>query len=212
MKIPGMKNVIIGILFESLLCGYVSASPVSAVSADTIAPSFDDKWDIHFNYVFGYNLLPSEWAPAQHQVEFGLLDVDLGKRGWPFSLSARLLLSTSPVIPRLPNIVGDYCGTGELSIGIRKVIGYPGRFLPFAGAGVGLMGAGTTTRVDRGIYYQETNRSGVGLWGNAGCYWILSDSWHTGLSFDYSRANITLFDNPMTVGGFHLLLYIGYHW
>jgi hypothetical protein len=207
-----MKNIFITVLLETLLCGYVFALPERSVSADTISSSFDDKWDIHLSYVAGYNLCPPEWAPAQHQVEFGLVDFDIGKRGWPVSFSARLLLSYSPVIPRLPNIIGDYCGTGELSVGIRKVFGFPGRFLPFAGGGVGVMGAGTSTRVDRGIYYQETNVSSVGFWGNAGFYWIFSDNYHTGFSLDYSKADITLFNNPVTVGGFHFLFYFGYHW
>jgi hypothetical protein len=165
---------------------------------------------MHLSYVIGYKHLDETWVPAQHQVEFGL--VDFGRNTWPVSFCAQLLLSYSPVVPRQEQIIGDFSGTFELNLGIRKVFRQEEPIQPHVAAGIGIMGVGTTSRIEGIGYYQEGNESAGGYWANAGFYWILSDSYHTGISFAYSNALATLFNEHLGVGGTHVLFYFGYRW
>jgi len=156
-------------------------------------------------------VLNESWIPARHQLEFGLVDCDFARSEWPASLCAQLLLSYSPVRPRLEGMVGDFCGAYELNVGIRKVFKLEGRIHPHVGAGIGILGASTTTRLKDYGYTQEENRSALGYWGSAGAYWIISGSFLTGASVEYSRSDITLFSHRLNPGGLHVLFYFGWH-
>lgn len=187
----------------------LSASQVESDSSTAVGPN---KWTIHLSYVAGYKHLADAWVPAQHEAEFGLIDFDFGKERWPLNLCAQLLLSYSPVVPRLPALLGDYSGTYECNLGFRKVFRPGGPIQPHVAAGVGILGASTTTKVERGVYYQEENSSCVGYWGNAGLFWIFSDTHFVGLAAEYSMGRITLFGQRLNAGGIHVLFYFGWHW
>ncbi len=181
------------------------------IEPDSSVLTNPDPWTIHLSYVIGYKHLDAGWVPAQHHFEFGLLDIDAGKRNWPVSFSLQLLLSYTPVIPRLQGIIGDYSGAYELNAGLRKVFNPEGVIQPHVAGGIGMIGAATTTQVDRDLFYQEENKSGFGYWGSAGFYWLFSDDLHTGIVLQYSRSNATLFGHRIGVGGVHVLFCFGWH-
>ena len=205
-------QVLVSLLF--FLFGLRPTQSLSAgrVEPDSTSAMTPDKWTIHLSYVAGYKHLEDMWAPAQHEAEFGLIDFDFGKESWPMSICAQLLLSYSPVVPGLQGFQGDYSGTYECNVGIRKVFRPEGRIQPHVAAGIGILGASTTTRIERGIYYQPGNSHAIGYWGNAGLYWIFSETYFTGLAVEYSNGRITVFGQRLGAGGIHVLWYFGWHW
>jgi hypothetical protein len=194
-----------------VLFAWQSAFACTRTSSDSLS-SIEDGSDVHLSYVAGYELLGPDWAPARHHVQFGLLDCDFGRPEWPVRLAAQMLLSYSPAIPRLVGNHGDYSGVYEINVGVRKLFALTRSFQPHVAAGVGLHGASTTTWIEGFGPAQEGHNSSLGLWGNAGFYWIPSGKFFSGLSVQYSRATITLFNQRLAIGGFHLLMHFGFHW
>ncbi len=170
------------------------------------------RWTGHASYVFGYKRLSSDWAPADHQVEFGLVDFDVKRKTWPVRIAGQVLLSYSSNIPEFAGSSGDYSGTYEFNFGLRKVWDRRPQFHPFLGGGAALVGGSTTTQVDRRVYSQDDNDSGFGYWLGAGFYWKISDSFHTGLNIQYTHADITLFDRQLSSGGLHVNILLGTSW
>jgi hypothetical protein len=204
-------------IFISLAFLVIGLQPMQALSAsqgesDSSTALSPSKGTIHFSYVAGYKQLGGAWAPAQHEAEFGLIDFDFKNENWPISLCAQLLLSYSPIVPRLRSVAGTYSGTYECNLGIRKIFRPEGRLQPHVAAGIGILGASTTTQIDRALYYQEENSSALGYWGNAGLYWIFSDTNFAGFAVEYSTGHITFFGERLNAGGVHLLCYFGWHW
>lgn len=183
-----------------------------SVLSDTLDESSGNTPDYHLSLVFGYKHLDESWAPAQSQAEFGTADFDYGESEWPVHLCAQILLSYSPATPRHPGIRGEYSGAYEINFGIRKIWDPWRRVQLHAGGGVGLFGASTSEWVDGLGFYQRDNKSAVGFWGNAGFYWLFSDAHFGGMAVQYSKANIRLFNQPLGVGGTHLLVYVGWYW
>lgn len=205
-------QILISLLFLVFGLQPIQANSASQGESDSSTALILNKWTIHLSYVAGYKHLEDSWAPAQHEAEFGLIDFDFGKESWPMSLCIQLLLSYSPVVPRLQGLLGDYSGTYECNLGIRKVFRPDGRIQPHMAAGVGILGTSTTTRIDRGVYYQEENSSALGYWGNVGLYWIFSETNLAGLAVEYSNGRITLSGQRLNAGGTHVLCYFGWHW
>ena len=170
------------------------------------------RWTGHASYIFGYKKMSSDWAPADQQIEFGIFDIDFKRNHWPISIAGQVLLAYSSKIPGFVGSLGDYSGSYEFNLGLRKVWDGRPKFHPFLGAGVSLAGGSTTVQVDRFDYVQPDNDSGVGYWLGTGFYWKVSESFHTGLNVQYTRADITLFDRKLNAGGFHANILLGTSW
>jgi hypothetical protein len=171
-------------------------------------------WTGHINYVFGYKWLEKGWSPAGEQVEFGLVDFDCRKEGWPVSLAGQLLLTYAGNVPR--GLAGNNSGTYELNLGVRKVWEDRSALHPFAGGGVSLIGATNSSFIrfnDGGsAQVNEHSAAAAGVWADAGFYWILSDHWHTGAQLQYSWGELRLGGRDLDAGGLHLLGMLGYRW
>lgn len=191
--------------------GQAAPQPVGEVHRRSAADE-PHRWTGHVSYVFGYKRLGSDWAPADHQVEFGLVDFDLKQNHWPLSVAGQFLLSYSSNIPAFAGSSGDFSGTYEFNFGLRKVWDGRRRFHPFVGGGAALVGGSTTTQVDRRLYSQDDNDSGFGYWLGAGFYWKVSGSFHTGVNIQYTHADITLFDRQLSSGGLHVNILLGTSW
>jgi hypothetical protein len=174
------------------------------------------KWTGHLNYIFGYKKLSNDWKPAEDQIEFGIVDLDLRRLNWQVSIVGQLLLSYSSDIPEIYGFEGDYSGTYEFNLGLRKVWKNSSRFHPFLGGGPSIIGGSTTRQIDRpfggAMYVQDDNDSGFGYWVGGGFYWVLTERLHTGINAQYTWGEIKLFDKNLNVGGIHLNVIIGYHW
>jgi hypothetical protein len=140
------------------------------------------KWTGHVSYILGYKKLSSDWEPAEDQIEFGLVGLDLRRANWRFSIVGQMLLTNASDIPDEPGFRGDYSGTYEFNVGVRKVWGDLPRFHPFLGGGFSILGGSTTEDLGDLWYYQEENDSGFGYWVGVGFYWILTDQLHTGIN------------------------------
>ncbi len=167
---------------------------------------------IQVTYVFGYKRLEDSWQPARHQVEFGLVDAQWNQSNWPVGIAVQLLLTYSPAIPRLSGMMGDFSGSYEFNAGLRKIFLAESGLRPFVSAGVGILGASTTTRIPDFGYVQEENRSAFGFWGQAGVFFTFSEPWIAGISIQYSSANIALFGHGLEAGGVHILFHFGRSW
>jgi hypothetical protein len=175
----------------------------------------DRKWVGHIQYLIGYKGLSGDWAPAENQFEFGLLDFDFRRVHWPISIVAQLLLSYASDVPDQPGFRGDFSGTYEFNLGLRKVWESSPRFHPFLGGGFSIVGGSTTEQHNGpgGAWYnQEDNDSGLGFWVGTGAYWIFAKSFHTGINAQYTWGEIELFGNDLDTGGIHLNAIIGFHW
>lgn len=172
----------------------------------------ESPWAGHLSYIFGYKRLNSDWEGAQDHFEFGLIDLDFKRKNWPIHIAGQLLLAYSSEVPDKPDFEGDFSGTYELNLGLRKVWERPAQFHPYFGGGVSVIGASTTDNLGDGLYDREDHDSSPGYWVGTGFYWILSDKWHTGLNFQYSYAEVQLFDEKLNAGGIHLNILIGCHW
>ena len=170
------------------------------------------RWTGHLNYIIGYKKLSNDWEPAEDQIEFGLVDLDLRRVNWQVSIVGQLLLTYASDIPDEPGFRGDYSGTYEFNVGVRKVWRDLHRLHPFLGGGFSIVGGSTTEDLGNQWYYQEENDSGFGYWVGGGFYWVLTERLHTGINAQYTWGEIKLFDKDLNAGGIHLNIIIGYHW
>jgi hypothetical protein len=170
----------------------------------------------HLNYIFGYKKLSNDWEPAEDQIDFGLVEFDLRRLNWQVSIVGQLLLAYSSDIPERYGFEGDFSGTYEFNLGLRKVWENWPRFHPFLGGGLSIIGGSTTRQIDRpfggAIYVQDDNDAGFGYWVGGGFYWVLTERLHTGINAQYTWGEIELFDKDLNAGGIHLNFIIGYHW
>lgn len=191
--------------------GCTVLSAFSAVGAAQTNP----VWSGHASYVLGYKGLESAWEPVDHQVEWGLIDIDLKPPGWPISICGQLLLTYADEVPDLEQVRGDYSGVWELNLGARKVWQHSDVWQPFLGGGVSLLGGSASTFVETsegGFQDYEDSDYGLGAWAGGGLYWHFSRHWHAGIQLQYSWGEITLFSTKLNPGGFHALAMFGYHW
>jgi hypothetical protein len=173
-----------------------------------------EGWTGHASYVIGYKRLEGRWSPAADQFEFGLIDVDFGKRSWPVSIAGQLLLSYTGDTPR--NLPGNNSGTYEVNLGLRKVFNQDAAVQPFIGGGVSLIGASTGQFIRFNRYesanVREDGAVSAGFWAGAGLYWAFHQHWHTGLAIQYSWGELRLAGKDLNAGGVHALGLVGYRW
>jgi len=170
-------------------------------------------WTGHLNYVIGYKKVSEDWAPAESQIEFGLIDFDLKGQNWPFSLVGQVLLAHAPnEIPAVEGTQGDFSGTYEFNFGLRKIWTPQWPIHPYLGGGISWLGGSTTTDLGDDIYVQEDYDSGLGYWIGTGFYWIVSKRFHSGVNLQLTQGDMTLHNQDINAGGYHVNLILGYHW
>jgi len=188
-----------------------TASGPTAVETDT-DPSKAKKWTGHLSYLVGYKKMDDNWAPAEDQFEYGLVDLDFQRADWPVSLAVQLLMTYSGQVPQTQGASGDYSGTYEFNLGLRKIWRPQKKIQPFLGGGLSIAGASTTEQACGYCYAQPDHDSGLGYWVGTGVYWILWENFHTGFNLQYTHVDIQLFGNDFNAGGWHFNALIGYYW
>ena len=176
-----------------------------------VRPSPKPQWKLtgHFSYILGYKRLEGAWSPAQDQVQVGVFDLDLQLKPIPFSFAAQFLTSYSGNTPS--SLPGDYCGTYELNLGLRKIFEIHPAFQPYVGGGFSIIGASTTSQITDDMYYQDESDFGIGWWVGAGFYWNIDRNWHLGAGVQYSSADIDLGHRQFNAGGFEPFILLGVH-
>jgi hypothetical protein len=164
--------------------------------------------------VIGYKGLNSDWAPANDQFEFGLVDLDFRPPRWPVGFVVQTLMTYANNVPDQPGFRGDFCGTYELNFGLRKVWDRHPRLQPFLGGGVSVLGADTVTDWGMGWwwYEQEDSDTALGWWVSSGLYYNTSPAFHIGGQVVYSDGEIELFGQKLNAGGLSIVFVIGMHW
>ena len=170
------------------------------------------EWSGHLSYIAGYKKMEDHWAPAEDQFEYGLVDFDFQKADWPVSITVQVLMSHSEQVPEAEGVFGDFSGTYEFNLGLRKIWRQKKKIQPFIGGGLSIAGASTTVQACGYCYAQTDHDSGFGYWTAAGFYWVLGQNFHTGFNLQYTYAEIQLFDKEFNAGGLHLNALIGCHW
>jgi len=174
--------------------------------------SANEKWSGHFNYSLGYKKMEANWVPAEDQFEYGLVDLDFQKTHWPVSIACQLLMTYSEQVPDTEGASGDYSGTYEFNLGLRKIWRPQKKIQPFLGGGLSILGASTTEQGCGYCYTQTDHDSNLGFWLGTGAYWILGQNFHTGFNLQYTYGEIQLFGKDFNAGGLHFNALIAYHW
>ena len=190
----------------------LSAALVLILLPEPALANEPSPWTGHLSYTFGYKRLESGWSPAEDQAEIGLLDLDFKKEGWPLSLAVQLIMSYSGEVPE--GLSGNFCGTYELNLGVRKIWESPSAVHPFVGGGLSVIGATTNTFISGGgesFSVNERSAATVGAWGGAGFYWNFAKNWHIGPQVQYSWGRLRLGGKELDAGGLDVLGVVGYH-
>lgn len=200
-----------------LLCGALSGCASAHLGRDWREPKGDVPLQTrtHVSYAVGYKRLESGWKPANDHVQFGMLDVDHRPPGWPVSLVGKVLLSYAADIPDVDDAVGDYSGTYELDLGVRKIFDRYS-LQPFVEGGIGVVGAQISDwygghHRHGGYSYHEDSDHAFGYWVGSGVFYKRTSSPVLfGLSVHYSfDMEVDLFDRDLEAGGLSVLLLIG---
>ena len=211
------KIIYLYIFLTGVLLFMPCATPSQTISSPaalktTTALSKARKWSGHFNYIVGYKKMDDNWVPAEDQFEFGLVDFDFQRADWPVSIAGQMLLTHSGQVPDTAGVSGDYSGTYEFNLGLRKIWRPQKKIQPFLGGGLSLVGASTTEQACGYCYAQPDHDSGLGYWLGAGVYWIFMQNFHTGFNLQYTHGDVQLFGKDFNAGGLHVNALIGTHW
>ena len=203
------------VIMTLLLFPGISSSQTILEQAEAAAQnnsSHATKWTGHFNYIFGYKGMDDNWSPAENQFEFGIVDFDFRKIDWPVSIAVQILMTYSDQEPDAPMVYGDFSGTYEFNLGLRKIWRPKDKIQPFLGGGLSIVGASATKQVYDNCYYQTDNDSGLGYWIGTGAYWNITNTFHTGINLQYTYGEIQFFEKDFNAGGLHVNAIVGLHW
>jgi hypothetical protein len=203
----------LAIVLQSALLAYAQQpDSTSAAPSGQESSSPGKRSAAHVSYIFGDKRLEEKWAPGENQIDFGIFDFDYRRTRWPVSLAGELSLSYTSYKPSIPGFKGNFAGTYEFNIGVRKVWERWSRTQPFIGGGFSILGGSTTTHVSGTIYVQESHNARPGAWSEGGLYLLVGRHWHTGIRVEYSYGTITLFSQPLNAGGVHVMALLGRRW
>jgi len=178
-----------------LLALLIIASPALAAS-----PPSPGGWTGNANVFFGGKFLNSDdWAPADKQIEGGLL-LDARPRFWPINLALDVLYGAGSERSFDSKIL-------EVDLGVRKIwdeIPVPVR--PFVGGGPSI------TRATASGVFRSISGTGAGLWVDGGVYVTLAEHFNLGVESRLSYTWVDIAGITVDGGGYHLGLIAGAHW
>jgi hypothetical protein len=165
--------------------------------------------DWSFGVGVGYKRLEPAWAPADQQVDLVIVDATYHPQSWPLALALGIGTSGSAAVPRCAGVEAGFCGTFEVSAGVRGEWPEEARTRVFAGADLAVMGASATnTREISGIatpgytpIYDAKSGTGLGARIEMGFTRPLGRTTRIGLRSAWSRARVSLFGRHLDPGG-----------
>jgi hypothetical protein len=165
--------------------------------------------DWRFGMGLGYKHLERAWAPADHQLEFALVDGAYRPASWPLAFTLGIGVSYSPAVPHYAGVTADFCDTYEVSLGVRGEWPEDARTRAFAGVALAVMGASATnTHEITGFappgftpVYEQEDRAGPGARIEMGVTRPLGRSMRIGVRGAWSRGRVSLFGRHLDPGG-----------
>jgi hypothetical protein len=165
-----------------------------------------DNWTGNVNFSFGAKALDKDdWTPLESQSEFGV-NVDFGKKSWPFSIAIGFLASSKDDNSYGIKLEGS---TRELRAGIIKIWEPTPTIRPYIGGGLAMINA--KIEASDGYMGLSVDDQGVGGYANGGIYWILTKHLNLGFDLAYSRATLKLAGMDGEAGGGHASFFVGCH-
>jgi hypothetical protein len=176
--------------------------------------------DGHVNFFLGQKILDSgDWAPIDHQVEFGAV-MSFGRDDWPVHIAVDVLGSYDEQVVFVSGF-GNATFSGstfEADAGVRKIwkTGKTKACMPYLGAGIGIIGA--AAKIDGGIVSVDASDGAIGFWAGGGVFWRLGKRFNIGVDARYSTADVDLdfgggmSANKVAAGGLHYGLLLGFGW
>ena len=185
-----------------------------------------------FQFFLGVKDLGDEWRPNDRPVEVGF-ESSWGPRTWPVWIAVDVLVTRDrgdtdeqPVRDFPTMDLEAKIWTGELDLGLRK-IWRVGRWQPYLGGGVGLIGAQKELEgqillpPSDGLValggvgglepYKDSHTDGeLGLWVGGGFSYRLGRRSHLGVSLRYSQASGQFFREDLETGGHHAGIVFGW--
>jgi hypothetical protein len=194
-----------------------SADAVLAAAAFAPAKSGADG---HVNFFLGEQLLDDHyWGTLDEHGEIGVV-MSFGRNNWPVHIAVDVLTSGDET-SQYDGAVGFVTTTGstfEIDAGPRK-IWKKGSVLPYLGGGLGLIGGRLKT--DDGLSSVKEKQATLGLWANTGVLFRIGTNFNIGVDLRWSKAplgdlvpNFTIYPYrpPLTMGGVHLGVLMGFGW
>jgi len=185
-------------------------------------------WTGNANYLIGqvytdgddwYRVVAEDMEGKDVFPEWGV-SFDFRKKEWPLGLILRVLKAKEnnsyngdlyPVF-KGTEVVADIT---ETHIGVRKEwTFFQERLHPFLGAGVAFITGQGIIRPPSSSGFDELTEDDDthGFWVDCGAYWVLFNHVNIGANLIYSKAEIEIADEKIDAGGFHTLVFAGFHW
>jgi len=174
-----------------------------------IEPASQGSSSWRFGFGLGYKRLEPAWAPADRQVDFAVVDAAYRPSSWPLALTIGIGLGLSAAVPRYAGVAADFCGTYEVSAGVRGEWPEWRRTRAFAGAALAVMGAdATNSHALTGIgprgtapAYDQEHGTGLGARIELGVTRPIRRSLRIGVRGAWSRGQVSLFGRHLDPGG-----------
>ena len=200
-----MKNLTTVSTITSAALSTLLLMAVPAAHADDTQA---DGWTGNVSGYLGHKSVDSDdWPDLDSQGSLGVIS-DFGKRSWPVSIAADLIMSGNEHESGANKVNG---GTIETHLGARKIFTLENSsFRPYVGGGIALVTAGLENE-NAGVTVDDDDTV-YGTWVGAGTYYAVTPSFNIGVDVRYSKAEVTLFDKEREAGGLHAGITAGYHW
>ena len=194
--------------------GFSSASgtggipnPKARVEPESQLRERSSSW--RFGMGLGYKHLESAWAPADHQLEFTVVDGAYRPASWPLAFTLGIGVSGSGAVPRYAGVTADFCSAYEVSAGVRGEWPEEARTRVFAGTALAVLGASATNShaitgfAPRGFTPadEQENSAGPGARIEMGVTRPLGRSMRIGVRGAWSRGRVSLFGRHLDPGG-----------
>jgi hypothetical protein len=167
-------------------------------------------WSGDANVLLGGKRLDGEqWGPAFYQGELGVLTSVAGS-GWPAALAVDYFAASKHARADRTGFTERYGRTSELHVGARKFWRADRALRPYIGGGVAYSAGRLEFRGPGGTISDRGD--GAGAWLGGGFEWRLASALNVGLDTRLSRTDARLFGSEFNLGGYHLDLFLGYHW
>lgn len=154
----------------------------------------------------GGKFLNSDWDEIDKHGAYGLL-YDIKQPEWPVAMALDLFYSKESDNNAGIKLEGE---TMEIHAGIRQYFNKSSQFQPYLGVGAAYITA-DVEKVELGV--QETDDDyALGVWFQGGVKWMAGEHFNVGLDLQYTRAEATLFNEDVEVGGVLAGMTLGWRW
>lgn len=181
-----------------------------------LAVSASASAETNVNFFLGQKLLDGDdWAPAEDQMQFGLL-VDHAVAKGAINLAFDVLFARGEGRGDIGNgQEGDIKSkTSEFDVGVRKIFKVFDNMRPYVGGGIGFLTAERCAPEPPQRPFEVCRSDAtLGFWINTGFYFTIAKNVNIGVDGRISAGSVTLGGaEEFKAGGPQYGLIVGYHW